>query len=49
LSFATAFQGLGVLMPVIGYATWHGYRDTTQAADWPSNQTHSGASTVAGP
>lgn len=28
--FATAFLGLIVVMPVIGYATWHGYQDTIQ-------------------
>jgi len=37
VSFATAFLGLAVLMPVIGYATWHGYRDTIQAEAWPEN------------
>jgi uncharacterized membrane protein len=37
ISFATAFLGLAVLMPVIGYATWHGYRDTIQADAWPEN------------
>jgi uncharacterized membrane protein len=37
LSFATAFLGLAVLMPVIGYATWHGYRDSIQAEQWPEN------------
>lgn len=26
--FATAFVGLIVVLPVIGYATWHGYKDT---------------------
>lgn len=36
--FATAFLGLAVLMPVIGYATWHGYQDTIRAEDWPTNQ-----------
>jgi uncharacterized membrane protein len=38
VSFLTAFLGLAVLMPVIGYAAWHGYRDTVLANDWPSNQ-----------
>lgn len=38
LSFATAFLGLAVLMPVLGYATWHGYQDTILATDWPTNQ-----------
>jgi uncharacterized membrane protein len=37
ISFATALLGLAVLMPVLGYATWHGYRDTIQAQDWPEN------------
>jgi uncharacterized membrane protein len=37
-SFATAFLGLAVLMPVIGYATWHAYQDTILASDWPSNR-----------
>lgn len=36
--FATAFLGLAVLMPVIGYATWHAYQDTILAGDWPTNQ-----------
>lgn len=30
LGFATLFLGLIVVLPVIGYATWHGYRDTIQ-------------------
>jgi uncharacterized membrane protein len=37
VSFATAFLGLAVLMPVIGYATWYGYRDTIRAEQWPEN------------
>jgi uncharacterized membrane protein len=37
ISFATALLGLAVLMPVIGYATWHGYRDTIQPEAWPEN------------
>lgn len=36
LSFATAFLGLAVLMPVIGYATWHAYQDTIVADAWPA-------------
>lgn len=28
LGFATAFLGLVVVLPVIGFATWHGYKDT---------------------
>lgn len=38
ISFATAFLGLAILMPIIGYATWHGYQDTILAGDWPTNQ-----------
>lgn len=30
LGIATAFMGLIVVLPVIGYATWHGYKDTIQ-------------------
>jgi uncharacterized membrane protein len=37
ISFITAFLGLAVLMPVIGYATWHGYRDTILVEGWPEN------------
>lgn len=37
VSFLTAFLGLAVLMPVIGYASWHAYRDTVCAKDWPNN------------
>ncbi len=37
ISFATAFLGLAVLMPIIGYATWHGYRDTILVEGWPEN------------
>ena len=37
VSFATALLGLAILMPVLGYATWHGYRDTIQVEGWPEN------------
>jgi uncharacterized membrane protein len=30
IGFATAFVGLGVLLPLIGHATWHGYRETIE-------------------
>ena len=33
--FATAFIGLAVVIPVLGYATWHGYRETIDAGAWP--------------
>jgi uncharacterized membrane protein len=35
LGFATACLGFAVLMPLIGHATWHGYRETIDAAAWP--------------
>lgn len=38
IGFMTAFLGLAVLMPVIGYATWHGYRATIQAEGWPEHK-----------
>ena len=28
--------GLGVLMPWLAYASWHGYRETLDAAAWPA-------------
>lgn len=37
IGFATAFIGLIVTMPLIGLATWHGYRDTIDASAWPAN------------
>lgn len=37
IGFMTAFLGLAVLMPVIGYASWHGYRATVRADDWPQH------------
>jgi uncharacterized membrane protein len=38
LGFATAFLDPAVLMPVLGYATWHGDRETVQAQAWPENR-----------
>lgn len=38
LGFATALLGLAVAIPVLGYATWHGYLDTVDAAAWPVNR-----------
>lgn len=37
VSFATAFLGLAIVMPVIGYGAWHGYRQTIEADAWPEN------------
>ncbi|MGB4860131.1 MAG: DUF2189 domain-containing protein [Dokdonella sp.] len=35
IGFATAFIGLGLVMPWLAYASFHAYRDTLDAADWP--------------
>ncbi len=35
LGAATAFVGLAVILPVIGYAAWHGYLRTIDAAAFP--------------
>lgn len=35
IGFLTAFAGLIVLLPVIGYAAWHGYLETIDASDFP--------------
>lgn len=35
LGFATALIGLGLVMPWLAYATFHAYRDTIDASDWP--------------
>ncbi|MEQ3636940.1 DUF2189 domain-containing protein [Alcanivorax sp.] len=32
----TAYLGLLVLLPVLGYATWHGYREVIDAREWSS-------------
>jgi len=37
LSFATAFIGFLVLLPVIGHATWHAYQQTIDASEWPKH------------
>ncbi len=36
IGFATALLGLGILMPWLAYATWHGYRETLDASEWPA-------------
>lgn len=38
LGFATGFVGFIVLLPLIGHATWHAYRETIDAAAWPQDQ-----------
>ncbi len=37
LGFATACIGFIVLMPLIGHATWHAYRETIDADAWPED------------
>lgn len=36
IGFATALVGLAVTIPVLGHATWHGYRETIDAGAWPA-------------
>jgi uncharacterized membrane protein len=38
LGFATGLLGFIVLLPLLGHATWHAYRDTIDASDWPENE-----------
>lgn len=35
VSFATAFLGFVVLLPMIGHAAWHAYQETINAGQWP--------------
>jgi uncharacterized membrane protein len=35
IGVATAFVGLVVILPVIGYGAWHGYLETIDASDFP--------------
>lgn len=35
IGMLTAFVGLIVILPVIGYGAWHGYLETIDAADFP--------------
>ena len=34
-SVITGLLGLVIVFPVIGHATWHAYRETVDASDWP--------------
>lgn len=36
LGAATAWLAFVVLLPLIGHATWHGYRETIDADQWPA-------------
>lgn len=38
LGFVTALLGLAVVIPLLGYATWHGYLETVDASAWPVNE-----------
>lgn len=35
--FVTFFIGFIVFLPLIGHATWHAYRDTIDASEWPES------------
>lgn len=35
LSFATAFLGFVILLPMIGHGAWHAYQETIDASLWP--------------
>jgi len=35
IGMLTAFVGLIVILPVIGYGAWHGYLETIVADDFP--------------
>ena len=35
LGMATGFVGLAIILPVIGYAAWHGYLETIDASEFP--------------
>ena len=38
LGVATAFVGLIVIIPIIGYAAWHGYLETIDAEEFPRHE-----------
>ena len=38
IGFLTFFLGFIVLLPLIGHATWHAYRETIDASEWPENK-----------
>lgn len=35
IGFATALIGLAVVVPLLGYSTWHAYKETIDAGAWP--------------
>lgn len=38
VGFATALLGLAITIPLLGHATWHGYRETVDASAWPASR-----------
>ena len=44
IGFATAMLGLAIIIPVIGHATWHGYRATIDASAYPAQPRDGGIS-----
>ena len=36
VGFVTAMLGFIVVIPLLGYATWHGFRTTLEVTDWPT-------------
>jgi uncharacterized membrane protein len=38
IGIATAFIGLVIIVPIIGYAAWHGYLETIDASDFPRHE-----------
>lgn len=37
VGIALGFIGLAVILPVIGHATWHAYKEVVDASEWPRN------------
>lgn len=40
ICFLTAYLAMLVLLPILGYASWHGYKETIDASDWPKIERH---------
>jgi uncharacterized membrane protein len=38
LGFATGLLGLVVVVPMLGHASWHAYRDVLDASSWPDRE-----------
>ncbi|MCK4709730.1 MAG: DUF2189 domain-containing protein, partial [Gammaproteobacteria bacterium] len=38
ICFLTAFLAMPVIMPLLGFATWHGYKQTINAELWQENK-----------